>query len=149
MERGLFDGRLRVYITTWFGADWVFCALLRLRGVIIHFVCNSPLEIAPESVDVEVCFGIKDFLGLIWLRVLTHSSSIAQSVNGWNMLAEGMASRPVLRMNFCHGILVINGAVSLRISSRTCFWSLSELKDARFALILFCLCFIVLLSALH
>ena len=149
MERGLFDGRLRVYITTWFGTDWVFCALLRLRGVIINFVCNSPLEIALESVDVEVCFGIKDFFGLIWLRVLTHSSSIAQSVNGWNMLAEGMASRLVLRMNFCHGILVINGAVPLRICSRTSLWSLSELKDARFALILFCLCLIVLKSARH
>ena len=130
MERGLFDGRLRVYITTWLGADWVFCALLRLRGVIIHFVCNSPLEIAPEGVDVEVCFRIKDFLGLIWLRVLTHSSSIAQSVNGWSMLAEGMASRPVLRMNFCHGILVINSTVPLRICSCTSLWSISELKDA-------------------
>ena len=130
MERSLFNGGLRVHIATRFGADWVFCALLRLRGVIIHFVCNSPLEIAPEGIDVEVCFRIKDFLGLIWLRVFTHSCSIAQSVSGWNMLAEGMPPRPVLRMNFCHGILVINGAVSLRIRSCTSLWSISELKDA-------------------
>ena len=102
--------RLRVDITPWLCAYEVFSdTLLRLWSVIANLMGHRPLEIAPECIYVQICLWIEYLLGLILLRVLTHSSTacIAEFFCLGYVLAESIASWLVMRINLRQCVLVI------------------------------------------
>ena len=131
MGWGVLKGRLRINIASWLCAYKVFCdALLGFRCVIAHLVGHSPVEIPPKSIYCQIRLRIECLLGLILLRVLTHSSTtpfITEFFCLGYVLAKSVAPWLVLRINLRQGVLVIKTACSLRESSWTRL--LSQLKD--------------------